>query len=170
MKVNGCRFRRCRRVRHERVALHVAGAVLAACLVGLSVPEAWAIGPYAAGKAAVLDQGTGLVWQKSDDAALRDWQGALAYCENMELESKADWRLPSIRELKSIVENSRYYPVIDPVFSARSANYWSSTSVAGHPVGHAWVVSFANGDDNWYLKATQYHARCVRGGVAAPGT
>lgn len=169
MEIQGCRFCRYGRgSRNEGVWRPMVGVVLLTALIGLTVPEAWAIGPYAVGKAAVLDQGTGLVWQKSDDGTLRDWQGALAYCENLELESKADWRLPSIRELKSIVENSRYYPVIDPVFSARSANYWSSTSVAGHPVGHAWVVNFANGDDNWYLKATQYNARCVRGGVAAP--
>lgn len=152
----------------RELASVVTGGIVAAWLVTLSCPCAQALGPYHAGSVTVLDQGTGLEWQKSDESTLRDWQDALGYCENLNLNSKTDWRVPNIRELKSIVENSRYYPVIDPAMSAKSANYWSSTSVAGHPPAHAWVVNFANGDDNWYPKTTKYNVRCVRGGVAAP--
>ena len=169
MNMDLCGRRRLRGVGSRRVLLPLTGVAWAAAwLVVLSCPCAHALGLYRAGSATVLDQGTGLEWQKSDDSTLRDWQNALGYCENLDLDSKTDWRLPNVRELKSIVENSRYYPVIDPAFSAKSANYWSATSVAGQPAAHAWSVNFSNGDDNWYPKTTKYNVRCVRGGVTLP--
>jgi hypothetical protein len=133
-----------------------------------------AIGPYTAGGKTVVDQGTGMEWQKSDDATPRNWQNGLAYCENLSLNSKTDWRLPNIRELKSIVNISRYHPASDPVFTSRFSSYWSATTVAtvaavtaatNQPATSAWIVNFANGDDNWYVKTDSYLVRCVRGGI-----
>lgn len=141
------------------------GVIFVLLFFALFCPSAHAIGPYTSGNNTVVDQGTGLEWQKSDDAVARNWQDALAYCEDLSLASKADWRLPNIRELKSIVRESRYYPATDPAFVSHSSNYWSATSVAGHPVAHAWSVHFGNGDDNWYVKTSRYRVRCVRAGT-----
>ncbi|MFH2122585.1 MAG: DUF1566 domain-containing protein [Pseudomonadota bacterium] len=151
--------------RRQRDMGRISGLFLGILFFSLAVPAAHAVGPYRAGNQAVVDQGTGLMWQKGDDAISRDWQSALAYCEDLTLLSKSDWRLPSIRELKSLVDDSRYYPAIDPAFRSHSSSYWSATSVTGQPVGNAWVVNFSNGDDNWYLKTARYRVRCVRGGV-----
>jgi hypothetical protein len=127
--------------------------------------DSYGVGPYVVEKNTVLDQGTGLEWQKSDTGTVSNWQDSLAYCEKLSLDSKTDWRLPNIRELKSIVDLGRYYPAIDPAFICRSAYYWSSDTVADHPTTSAWNVFFANGDDNWHPKSTNYYARCVRGGL-----
>jgi hypothetical protein len=130
-----------------------------------SPSPACAVGPYSAGHDTVVDQGTGLEWQKSDDAIPRNWQDALAYCENLSLYSQTDWRLPNIRELKSIVDVSRFYPAMDPAFHCRLSSYWSATTVADqHPATSAWTVFFANGDDNWETKDKGHYVRCVRSG------
>jgi hypothetical protein len=138
---------------------------LAVCMLFCTLSVAHAIGPYFIGNETVIDQGTGLEWQKSDDGSPRNWESGLAYCENLSLKSKTDWRLPNIRELKSIVDDKRYYPTIDPAFSSRSSCYWSATTVADFPTANAWTVHFGNGDDIWYVKTSAYHVRCVRGGL-----
>jgi hypothetical protein len=97
------------------------------------------------GDSTVTDLATGLVWQRLDDGNGRDWEEALAYCENLALASCDDWRLPDAKELQSIVDYSRSpgttgSAAIDPVFGVAAitdegggANYpfyWSSTTHA----------------------------------------
>jgi hypothetical protein len=142
------------------------GVIPALLLLTFTCHSAHANGPYSGGSKTVVDQGTGLEWQKSDDATLRNWQNALAYCENLSLDSQTDWRLPNIRELKSIVDIRRFYPGIDPAFTSQLAYYWSATTVTNCPTTSAWTVSFANGDDNWYVKSKSYYVRCVRAGIS----
>lgn len=131
----------------------------------LSCPPANAIGPYTSEGSTVIDQGTGLEWQKSDTSPLHTWQNALGYCEELSLDAKTDWRLPNIRELKSLVDYSRYYPAIDPDIPCQSASYWSATTVAGDAHSSAWSVFFGNGDDIWQAKTSSYQVRCVRAGL-----
>lgn len=149
----------------RRVWRQIRSVSLALLSLAISCPSAHAIGPYSADRYSVLDQGTGLEWQKGDDAIPRNWQDALAYCENLSLDSKTDWRLPNIRELKSIVDVSRYYPAIDPALSCQLSSYWSATTVADYPAANGWIVFFANGDDNWDVKSRGYFVRCVRAGI-----
>lgn len=130
----------------------------------LAITPAHGVGPYAINGDTVVDQGTGLEWQKSDDATPRDWQAALAYCEKLSLHSKTGWRLPDIRELKSIVDVNRYYPAIDKSFTCQPDSYWSATPVAGSATQTAWFVFFANGDDNWDTKDKSHYVRCVHSG------
>ena len=150
------------------------GGIAASLLFVVFCPPVHAVGPYTAGSKTVVDQGTGLEWQKSDDGTPRNWRNSLAYCEDLSLNAKTDWRLPNIRELKSIVNISRYHPASDPVFTSRFSSYWSATTVTtvaavtaatNQPATSAWIVNFANGDDNWYVKTDSYLVRCVRGGI-----
>jgi Protein of unknown function (DUF1566) len=121
-----------------------------------------AMGPYIADINVVIDKGTGLEWQKKDAGAVHTWQDALAYCEQLSLAEKTDWRLPNIRELKSLVDYTKYYPAIDPTFSSHSVSYWSATTVANDTHISAWVIFFGNGDDIWKEKTESFHVRCVR--------
>jgi len=115
------------------------------------------------GNGTVTDTTTGLMWQQADDGIARTWEQALAHCEGSTLANQTDWRLPNTRELKSIVDDSRFDPAIDPVFSCRSYVYWSGTTVAYGP-HYAWGVDFYYGDGGWGNKDDTGYVRCVRGG------
>ncbi|MBU0946418.1 MAG: DUF1566 domain-containing protein [Proteobacteria bacterium] len=151
-----------RAIIERRGRRHTIGTTMLLLLFALPNPPAHAIGPYVSGDKTVIDQGTGLEWQKNDSGTMHTWQNALGYCEDLSLDSKTDWRLPNIRELKSLVDYSRYYPAIDPSISCQSSNYWSATTVANNTHTSAWIVFFGNGDDVWKLTTGNSYVRCVR--------
>ncbi len=113
-------------------------------------------------KSTVIAQATSLEWQKDTSDTLQTWQNALDYCETLSLGSKTDWRLPDIRELKSLVDYNRYYPAITPTIPCQSSSYWSATTVANDAQDSAWSIFFGNGDDIWRKKTEGHRVRCVR--------
>jgi len=91
------------------------------------------------GNGTVTDTSTGLMWEvKTDDGSSRDkdntytWREALSYCETLDLGGHTDWRLPTIKELRSLVDYTQYNPAIDRNFfpNTVSSNYWSATTYA----------------------------------------
>ncbi len=123
------------------------------------------------GDGTVSDNATGLMWQQSDDGNTRDWENALSYSENLTLGEHSDWRLPSAKELQSIVDYTRCpditnSPAINPIFSATSFNdpggnagqygyYWTGTSHldGANPYASAVYIAFgeAQGEMNGSL-------------------
>jgi len=121
------------------------------------------------GDGTVSDADTGLIWQQQDDGINRTWQDALAYCEDFFWGGRDDWRLPNIRELKSIVDYTEIGPSIDSRFFSNtvSSDYWSSTTSASYTDG-AWYVHFNNGHDSYYSKSSSRYVRCVHGAQGGP--
>ena len=117
----------------------------------------------------VSDSTTGLVWQddygdNSGEIKSATWQDALIYCEELSLGGKNDWRLPNIRALKSIVDDTKYNPAINSIFTnVTSGIYWSSTTRVSSS-SNAWYVYFYSGNDYWGSKGNERRVRCVRGG------
>jgi hypothetical protein len=79
-----------------------------------------------------------------------------------------DWRLPTVKELQSLVD----YSVADsgpavaeglPGATAATSYYWSSTSYA-YVDAFAWNVHFSIGIAGHGVKIFEYHVRAVRGG------
>lgn len=112
-----------------------------------------------------------LTWQRRDDGIGRNWPDALSYCENLVLAGYSDWRLPDIKELAFLTDDSRHTPAIDPAAfpETKTAGYWSSTSLADNPK-FAWFVYFNNGYVNPVDKSHEYYTRCVRGGKVSRNT
>jgi hypothetical protein len=113
----------------------------------------------------VTDNATGLMWQQEDDNQDRNWESALAYCEDRDLGGHVDWRLPDVKELRSIVDNTRYNPAIDPgVFPGTNPDsYWPSSTCAGAGnTSDAWDVDFGGGGVGYDGKAGTGYVRCVR--------
>ncbi len=125
----------------------------------------------------VIDNTTGLMWQNepyssqeqeaekanTEHGKVLKWGNAFKYCEALELEGYSDWRLPSLKELKSLVDYSRTNPSIDDnVFKVMPNYYWSSTLDASDDA-YAWVVYFNDGYDTYGPKDSSYYVRCVRG-------
>lgn len=121
-------------------------------------------------KEIVTDNNTGLMWQDDAEAAsVSDvWADAISYCENKDLGGYADWRMPNIRELLSIREESAHEPAISSVFQNTAwSGYWSSSTykVFG-AVEAAWTIWFDYPAMYFGAKSSEsYNIRCVRGGL-----
>ena len=92
------------------------------------------------GDGTVSDINTGLMWQQVTAPGRYTWLQALNYCETFNLAGYNDWRLPTIKELESIVDLS-IYPAIDTnIFPyIPSCRYWSS------------VTSATNSSESWFI-------------------
>jgi hypothetical protein len=117
------------------------------------------------GDGTVSDKHTGLTWQQAEAPSAVTWEAALNTCENLSLGSHADWRLPNLKELRSISDDTRVRPSMDRSFfpGAQAARYWTSTTLFGR-VGFAWFVDFTNGLASYNDKSGSLSVRCVRGG------
>lgn len=112
----------------------------------------------------VTDSNTGLQWQDDKIVGPMTWEESLDYCEALSLDDHIDWRLPNVRELISIIDESKYNPSINPVFeNIVSKSYWSSTSSAGD-TNSAYHVYFYNGSGSYISKNKSIYVRCVREG------
>lgn len=119
------------------------------------------------GNGTVTDSGTLLTWQQGETYSMT-WESALSYCEGLSLAGQTDWRLPNIKELSSLVDDSK---TSDPAINITlfpdivSSFYWSSTTTA-HNTSIALGVNYfiiGYGNDE-FSKTNLYYARCVRGG------
>ncbi len=115
------------------------------------------------GDGTVTDTSLGLMWQQATQDG-KVWQQALSDCESLSLADYTDWRLPTIKELRSIVDYARYSPAINTAYFPNTASrYWSSTTSADSTVC-AWRVNFSYGTPYWNRKSDNYYVRAVRGG------
>ena len=115
-------------------------------------------------KSVVNDTKTGLMWQDDAVGSSMNWSTAITTCENLTLGGYSDWRLPNIRELKSIADRTRANPAISPNFTAIASDfYWSSTTVASNS-RYEWGVYFGYGNGDTNVKVYRHYVRCVRAG------
>lgn len=112
----------------------------------------------------VTDNVTGLMWQREDDNTGRTWDEAVNYCSGLGLAGYSDWRLPSKKELVSILDLGTFSPAINTTaFPGTDAEYyWSSTTYAYYDAAYAWRVSFGSGFVHGYDKSIGSLVRCVR--------
>lgn len=95
-----------------------------------------------AGGSQVVDAKTGLTWQRGTAFSGQTWADAKAYCPTL----GANFRLPSVKELLTIVDFAKTEPAIDmTVFSGGAGAYWTSSAAAGDS-SQAWAVNFGVGD------------------------
>ena len=116
----------------------------------------------------VYDARSKLTWQQGVIAGGYTWAQASTQCQTLALNG-GGWRLPSIMELQTIVDDSRINPSIDPVAFPATPGvlFWTSSAVSGS-AGAAdgtrdkWTVSFANGATRINLVTSSNLFRCVR--------
>jgi hypothetical protein len=116
---------------------------------------------YVAAEGGIKDMRTGLTWQVQVDGQLRTWDAAKAHCQGITA-AGGGWRLPSMKELQTLVDDSRAEPSIDPMFPDTPLEpFWSASEVVATP-GSAWRVSFIHGYTYDASAMYEYHTRCVR--------
>ena len=123
------------------------------------------------GPAAVTDFVHNLQWTATD--ASGTWGELLNYCEDLVLDGQDDWRLPSIKELWTLVDYSRTGPATYiPEFADTSSGWYFSASQC--PGGDytasfrsACAIDFDTGTMGQRLKSRIHKGRCVRS-VAVP--
>ncbi|MBH2006693.1 MAG: DUF1566 domain-containing protein [Myxococcaceae bacterium] len=114
----------------------------------------------------VTDKVTGLVWQKVAPTTTYTQADAMTYCNNLSLggSGAGRWRLPTVRELQTLVDYSQNNGVLmmdSTAFSGEPATYfWSSSPVAGGPTD-GWTVRFAYGYVYNRITAYTYNVRCL---------
>jgi hypothetical protein len=113
-----------------------------------------------------IDEVTGLWWEREPPATAYTWTAAEERCAALALGGFDDWRLPSMIELVSLVDELAVdAPLIDRAAfpGTLGADYWSATRPSDV---QALVVAF---DVDWAYRHTDVEAsrasRCVRGSV-----
>lgn len=118
------------------------------------------------GDGTVTDNITNLIWQKTPNSTPSTWEQALLNAENLTLAGNSDWRLPNIKELVSINDETRNAPSINTIFFPMmvATRYWSSTTQFAPGGTNAWFNDFQNyGITSYDLKTINHNSICVRG-------
>jgi hypothetical protein len=100
------------------------------------------------------------------------WVEAKAYCASLALGGLSGWRLPTVRELRSLVDYTVAHPgstINKTAFpNTPTESFWTSSQYAGSS-GNAWYVSFADGSSDHFGNVVGYNdegdnnrVRCVR--------
>ena len=121
----------------------------------------------------IIDQQTNLMWKQCGQgltgsncdgvSAQFTWSEALEEAELSQFAGYDNWRVPNIKELRSIVDYSCNDPSINESIFPNTKNwyYWSSTPYAKNSED-AWRISFSSGNDILFSRDRPYLVRLVR--------
>lgn len=123
----------------------------------------------------VTDNNTRLVWQKETDGQIYHWFEANGIydalynpnsknvCGNLLLGGQGGWRVPSNKELLSLVNYNNIFPAIDPIFTnTRPYDHWTSTTLQSDPTIAITVHFDWGGNGAYYKHSPVCHVRCVK--------
>jgi hypothetical protein len=141
----------------------------------------------------ITDLDAGLMWTQAPSPTALSWTGAIQYAESLTTAGYTDWRLPTVKELESLVDitqatatttaaaktaiNRTLFPSVTPTA------YWSATALNSGTLTSSWLVEFgvntavppASGPNRGYqglasyeLQTAVYPALAVRSLLAAP--
>ncbi|MGD0035787.1 MAG: DUF1566 domain-containing protein [Bacteroidota bacterium] len=114
----------------------------------------------------IKDNYTGLTWQKIQSPDTMTWEQGLVYSKSVSLAGKTDWRLPSVKELQSLNDETLLMPSFNKHYfpNVLSGNYWSSTTMYLTP-SIAWDINVDYGIVSYNDKTAKQNVLLVRGGM-----
>lgn len=137
----------------------VMGLVVPALVVEYSHADA-PQGQYTITADTVRDTKSQLTWERN--SGLYTYAEAEAHCKNLNLEN-ATWRVPTMKELLTIVDDTRTNPSIDinAFPNTPSTQFWTSSERVNQP-GEYWHVDFYDGGTSSFDPTQTINLRCVR--------
>jgi hypothetical protein len=126
---------------------------------------------YTIANGTVLDTKTKLTWQQAVPTVTTDGgvmvrtftqAAAVSYCGSLSLNGTG-WRLPTMKEIMTLINSSVYSPAIDSTAFPNTAvtSYWTSTPSSIDP-GFFWLVGFFDGGSGAGDPSQSAVLRCVR--------
>jgi hypothetical protein len=122
----------------------------------------------------ITDVNTGLVWQREVALKANNQAEAVSYCQNVYKQDGQQWRLPTMKELLTIVDETPHFEFEGIVNKAKMIDvnafprtpidfdYWSSSTSAVPATSDGWVVRFQNGENATLGQNLPGYVRCVR--------
>jgi hypothetical protein len=112
----------------------------------------------------VRDRWTGLVWQQATSSSTMTWLEAREHCAELGLNGHS-WRLPSVNELSTLVDERRVAPAIQTEFfpdTIPNGWYWSAIAYANN-TSNRWCINYDDGYTTRGRAETESSwVRCVR--------
>ena len=108
------------------------------------------------------DSKTGLTWQSGENDTNKmkyDW--AVTYCENFQASGLKDWRLPTVKELITLIDYQKEDPATSVEFETINPSYYWSSNLSASYKQRVWGVNFKNGAVSLYKRSYSTHVRCV---------
>jgi len=119
---------------------------------------------FVKGENIVLDITNNMVWQDNIEVVQNasTFSEAKEYCRSLFLNGFSDWKLPTIKELQTIVDITRVKPAINDQFKfIEPTSYWSSSEDIIDD-GYGWYIGFKTGATYKDNKDYACFVRCVR--------
>lgn len=126
------------------------------------------------GDGTITDKTTGFMWVKNPHTDLPGkfkstltWKDAISACKDLSFAGHKDWCLPTVEELRSIIDYTRGSEINEPAIDTKvfpdtkCARYCTSTTCA-FSEGSAWFVYFGYGDVFYNVKDSTNYVRPVR--------
>lgn len=111
----------------------------------------------------VKDIKSGLIWRRYVETGKFKYEKALAQAEKEGFITERSWRVPTIEELKTLIEEKHHNPAINAIVFPNTPGepFWSSSP---HPnnTESAWNVNFYDGHVNYDSRTNAFALRLVR--------
>jgi hypothetical protein len=127
--------------------------------------ERYVVASDGTGKGTVYDTNTRLTWQQTAPSTAYTWATAKTYCADLGASLVGTgWRLPTIKELVTIVDYSQAAPpTIDRnAFPGTPLGYYLSSSPSAGSPPNPFVVDFSGGNTSNNCITYRCNVRCVR--------
>ncbi len=110
----------------------------------------------------VRDVATGLRWERAPTSEALSFAAARAHCDGLRPGGSERWRVPTLSELLTLVDEHASAPMLDRAAfpgSPPDAFWTSSTFANGNEL--AWYVRFDRGSGLYGRLSESFHVRCV---------
>ena len=131
---------------------------------------------FSADEWVVIDNNTGLTWEKSLSSGTYTWDNRATHCNELNSSNyggRSDWRVPPPLELLTIVNNQAYNPATNSNFTEMPINdsifkLWTNQQYNGD-TSSAYYFSPSYGWNSYSGKASTYKVLCVSGNEMPKG-